>query len=440
MNAPVASRGRWLATPQVGQFGRRVALLAGGTTLGRLAVILAAPLLTRLYSPDDFGLLAVYTALLGILGSIVCLRYEVAIPLPVSDRSAANLLVLCLLVALVMTLVIGLPVLLAPAWLAGLLGVPALAPYLWLVPVGLLGIGAYQTFSYWSIRKQDIRRLAGTRIVQGVGQGVVQIGWGLSIGGPLGLLLGGAFGQMAGSGGLAAAVWRGNRSVIAAIGPHGLGRALRRYRRFPLLATWSALLNAMTRQLPAILLAVLFGAGVAGLYALGQRIVRAPMQLIGSAVAQVYMGQAARQARQDPTSLRRLVGRVTVRMLLLGSLPIVAVALGGPWLFQLIFGPAWEDAGRYVQLLAPAFLAQFAIAPLLQTFAVLERQDLHLAWNVLQLAALGGVFWLSWSLALNPFSLLALVSASMVVSYVAVFGLLWWQLGRPAEAAVGPAA
>lgn len=426
--------------PQVGPFGRQVTLLAGGTTLGRSVVILAAPLLTRLYSPSDFGLLVVYTALLGILGSIVCLRYEVAIPLPVSDRSAANLLVLCLLVALVMTLAIGLPVLLAPAWLAGLLGVPALAPHLWLVPVGLLGTGVYQAFSYWSIRKQDVRRLASTRIVQGVGQVVVQIGWGLGIGGPFGLLLGGAFSQMAGSGSLAAAAWRGDRAVIPAIRRRGLGRALRRYRRFPLLATWSALLNAMTRQLPAILLAVLFGAGVAGLYALAQRIVRTPMQLIGGAVAQVYMGQAARQARQDPTVLRRLVGRVTVRMLLLGSLPIGAVALGGPWLFRLLFGPAWADTGRYVQLLAPAFLAQFAIAPMLQTFDVLERQDLHLAWNVLQLAALGGVFWLSWSLALDSSSLLALVSASMVVSYGAVFGLLWWQLGRPTAAGAGRAA
>lgn len=425
--------------PQVGPFGRQVTLLAGGTTLGRSVVILAAPLLTRLYSPSDFGLLVVYTALLGILGSIVCLRYEVAIPLPVSDRSAANLLVLCLLVALVTTLVIGLPVLLAPAWLADLLGVPALAPHLWLVPAGLLGIGAYQAFSYWSIRKQDVRRLAGTRIVQGVGQVALQIGWGLGIGGAFGLLLGGAFGQMAGSGGLAAAAWRRDRSALRAVGRRGLGRALRRYRRFPLLATWSALLNAMARQLPAILLAILFGAGVAGLYALGQRVVRAPMQLVGSAVAQVYMGAAARQARQDPAGLRRLVGRITLRMLLLGSLPIGAVALGGPWLFELIFGSAWGDAGRYVQLLAPAFLAQFAIAPLLQTFAVLERQDLHLVWNVAQLVALGGVFWLGWSLGLDSFSLLALTSASMVISYGAVFGLLWWQLRRPAAAAAGPA-
>lgn len=435
MISPAARwRGR-LPAPRLGGFARRVALLAGGTALGRGAVIVAAPLLTRLYAPTDFGLLAVYVALLGILGSVVCLRYEVAIPLPASDRSAANLLVLCLLVTLVTTLVIGLPVLLAPRWLAGLLGVPALAPHLWLVPVGLLGLGAYQAFSYWSIREQDVRRLARTRIVQGVGQVALQIGWGLGPGGAFGLLLGGAFGQMAGSGSLAAAAWRRHRSVIPAISRRGLGRVLRRYRRFPLLATWSALLNAMTRHLPAILLAILFGAGVAGLYALGQRIVRAPMQLVGSAVAQVYMGAAARQARQDPAALRRLVGRITLRMLLLGSLPIGAAALGGPWLFALVFGPAWEDAGRYVQLLAPAFLAQFAVAPLLQTFAVLERQDLHLIWNVLQLAALGAVFWLGWVVGLDSFSLLALTSASMVVSYGAVFGLLWWQLGRPAGAA-----
>ena len=40
-------------------FARGVSVLVGGTAGAQLLTILAAPLLTRLYGPEDFGLVAV---------------------------------------------------------------------------------------------------------------------------------------------------------------------------------------------------------------------------------------------------------------------------------------------------------------------------------------------------------------------------------------------
>ena len=82
------------------RFARSVSFLAGGTAAGQAITVLAAPLLTRLYSPEDFGLLAVYTSLLMTIGVIASLRYQLAIPLPKSDEEAAHVVVLSLFIVL----------------------------------------------------------------------------------------------------------------------------------------------------------------------------------------------------------------------------------------------------------------------------------------------------------------------------------------------------
>ena len=79
-----------------GSFARGAIVLSSGSAGAQLLLVLAAPILTRLYTPEDFGLLAIYTSLLALAGVISSLRYELAIPLPKEDEEAANTAVLCL--------------------------------------------------------------------------------------------------------------------------------------------------------------------------------------------------------------------------------------------------------------------------------------------------------------------------------------------------------
>jgi len=133
-------------------FARGVSVLVGGTAGAQVLTVLAAPLLTRLYSPEDFGLLAVYVSLLALIGIISSLRYELAIPLPEDEDEgvAANVAALSLILVGLTALLSGvLAWQLGPA-IADLLGVPALAGYLWLLPVGALVSGSGQLFDDWA--------------------------------------------------------------------------------------------------------------------------------------------------------------------------------------------------------------------------------------------------------------------------------------------------
>lgn len=413
-------------------FVRSVAVLAGGTAAGQALAVLAAPLLTRLYGPEAFGYLGVYMAVLGVLVTVASLRYQVAIPLPERNESAMNLLVLSFAALLAVTALVTLLLALFGAAFARLLGAEALAPYLWLVPLGLLGAGVYQVLSYWAIRTEAFGALARTKLTQALGTLAAQLGLGFLTGGAFGLLAGDALGRAAGSGTLLRAArarsdWRPRH-----ITRRGLAEVARRYRRFPLLSSGSALLNSLGLQLALLLVTALYSPAIAGHFTLTQRIVGIPMMLVGTAVSQVYLAEAVKQ-RRHAAALRRLYLRSSLRLLLIGLAPIALLALVGPALFAFVFGAEWLEAGRYARALAPMFLAQFVVVPLSQTLNVLERQDLQFGWDATRLLLVLGAFALGQRLSLPPIGTLALYSASGTLAYLALFGLSYRALGAGAR-------
>jgi O-antigen/teichoic acid export membrane protein len=385
-----------------------VAVLFAGTALGQSVTLLAAPLLTRLYTPAEFGVLAVYTSILSILAVQAGLRYEVAITLPEDDETAANLLALTLGIVLFMGPLAGLGVWLMGDQLARSVNTPALKPYLWLVPLGLVGAGVYQAFSRWAIRRKAYARIARTKVNQSLGMVVTQLVLGFMKLDAVGLLLGQVVGKMGGSGTLATLTWRHNKEAIKKVSVAGIRRAALRYRRFPQISTSSALVYSAVLYTPPLLIAAFYGPQVAGWFALGQRVVGLPMTLIGRSVGDVYIGEAAQLIRTNPYALERLLVKTAKHLALVGALPTAVLGLAGPQLFALAFGEEWREAGVYVQLMAFMFLAQFVTSPLVATFGVSERQDLSL---------IGSLLAARWA-NLGPAAAIGLYSVGGTIGYI----------------------
>jgi O-antigen/teichoic acid export membrane protein len=419
-----------------GVFGRSVVTLASGTAVAQLGLALATPVLTRLYSPADYGTLAVYASTVTVLLVIASLRYELAIPLPEDETMAGSLLGLALLLVAGMT--VGLALL---VWLAGdafiaAVRVPALRPYRWLVPLGFAGAGLYQALSYWAIRRRAFGRLARTRLSQGLGQVATQLGCGFAGLGAPGLLMGDVVGRVAGGGGLGLAAVRDRPFARTTRGT--LAAAAARYRRFPLLTTWSGLLNVGSLQLPSILFAAFFGAAAAGLYALSYKMLVLPTMLLGQSVAQVFLSRAAIAAR-DPAELRQLTERTALVLFGVGLPLFAVVALGGPQIFGTVMGQRWEQAGRYAQVLAPWFVVWLVSSPLSGLLNVREWQGSALAFSagefVLRLGSL-----MVGSRAGSPLLAVALLSASGVIVSLASIVRFMHAAHSSVLRLVGPAA
>lgn len=350
------------------QFARGVSVLVGGTAGAQLMMVLALPLLTRLYSPEDFGLLAVYAGVLSLFTVIASLRYELAIPLPEDDQVAVNLVILCLFTVLGMTLISALLMWFAGSIITIALGVPVLTPYLWLLPIGVLMVGVYQTFSYWAIRTKQFPTIARTRLRQAITTIGIQL---LAFkAGSVALLLGQVCGQ--GMGSITLARGAMSRAELRQWRWKEVRRAASRYRQFPMFSTWSGFFNTAGSQLPPLMLAGLFGAGAAGLYVIAHRVLALPMSLIGQAIGNVFFSNAAKAYRVG--ELGPLVSGVHDKLANIAMPPALVLMAIGPELFTLVFGEGWRESGELARWMAPWLYMVFITSPLSTLFSVMEKE------------------------------------------------------------------
>ena len=159
-------------------FFKNVVLIASGTAAAQIVTMLSTPVVTRLYTPSDFGVLTVFTALIGVLGPLSTLRYAVTIPLAENEGLADNLIRLCFLITLLLSLIILIIVLLFGNFFAARFSFSYVASYLWILPAGLLGAGLYETLSSWAQRRKHFSVIARTKISRGISSSGIKIGLG----------------------------------------------------------------------------------------------------------------------------------------------------------------------------------------------------------------------------------------------------------------------
>ncbi len=412
-----------------GRLGRSVALLVGGTATAQAIYALTSPLLTRLYGPADFGVLSVYQAALGILGVVVGLRYMLAIPLQKDGPDVANVATLTLALGTVMSAAFGAIGIAFAEPITEALHVPQLAPYMWVLPLSLAGGVLYQVMYFWAIREQGFSVIARTRVAQSGSRAGVQLLLGVAGVAPLGLLLGDLAEDVAGCASFGRLLRAQLPPAMRAVRWREMRRLAGRYARFAWFSTPADLLGIASVQLIPLLVAYVFGATVAGWYALTYRIVALPMTVIGVAVSETYFGIAPKLAREDPQALVAFFGKTAKRLLLVGLVPTLVLVVAGPALFAFVFGGDWYAAGVYARYMAPALLAQLVASPLAQTANILERQEVQLYLNGLRTALVVCAFvaagLLSWSADLT----FLVFSAVLLVSY-GVYFVTYWSLVR----------
>lgn len=405
-----------------GRFARRLAMLSGGTFIGQAVLLLSSPLLTRLYDPAAFGTLAVFTALSSILLGVSNLRYELAIPVCRDDEEAAAMVAVGTLTALVLSLLAA-PVIAAGGQpLAAVLGMGGHAGLLWLLPPLMLAWGLTLSLGSWSIRRGTFRQNAVGNLVQLAGQAVAQLAFGLLGGGGGALVAGYALGLLGRLAVLLHALTPVDRRRLRRVSADRMRDLARAHWRYPVFSSASNLLQTASQMLPALFVAILYGPVAAGWFGLGQRIMTAPVRMLGEAASQVFLGEIAHV--RGP-ALYRLFRRTAVRFFALGLVGMLPLLVAGPALFAFVFGEPWREAGAIVQLLVPVFLARFVVVPVSQTLNVLGRQHLHLTASVLNCAALGASFALSAWLDLPLLTTTLLYSMGSTAAFLFYFAAAW---------------
>jgi O-antigen/teichoic acid export membrane protein len=405
-----------------GRFFRGVAVIAGGTAFAQLLNVVASPILTRLYLPQDFGVFAIFSSYLGILSVAASYRYEMAIPLPATDSDAGNLLLTSMAFTGFNCLLLCLLILTLGDFFVKVTNVGRFGPYLWLLPFGFAGVGLYHTFTYWAIRKRYYTVLGRTRATRSFFQIGSQLLLGAFKTGPIGLLIGHIIGEAGGLSQLARMAWSKDKAAIKKASVSQARKVASRYRKFPFYMTWASILNTAGLRVPALLFASFYGPEMAGWFFLTQKVIAMPVMLVGKSVSQVFIGEAVELTRTNPILLKKLYRKLNIQLLLPALMPCIILVFYGDIIFKTIFGDSWIQSGKYVQVMAFVFLLKLTLESVI-SLAILERQELDLIWSVFRLVLVSCAIVASSMKGFSPFQAVVLYSAAMVISYLLKYAL-----------------
>jgi O-antigen/teichoic acid export membrane protein len=407
---------------------RGVLAIAGGATGGQIVAVAASPILTRLYSPSDFGVFAVLLSITVTLGSVAALRYEFAVLLPEDDRDAFSLVFVGLISAVVVAVLGTVTVAFLGTEIASAFQQPALLPWLWFVPAMSALMASYMLMNDLAVRQRRYAASGRRVFLQSTLTAGGQIGLNATGLGPGGLLAGFGLGQLAASVALTRGAGMSGDIARAALNRHSLLAVAMRYRRFPLLLAPSGLVNVLGLQAPVLLMAYWYGSTVAGWLGMTQRILALPMALIGGAIAMVYSGELARAWRINPREAEALFLRSSRTLALIAVPIVVGLVVLGPWLFSFVFGDQWAASGEYARALALGLGAQLVVSPLSQTLIVTEHQGLQVTWDVLRLLLTAGAIYVCHLLGASPLTTMWVIGISSILIYVVGWALSWRSL------------
>ncbi len=400
-----------------GSFARTTMLLMSGTALSQIIQFAVAPILTRLYEPAAFGYYATYAAVVAIGGGLITAKYDLALVLPGEENQAADLLRIAVGIVFFFSVVSLVFVQCGKQYVASWMGMQD-NPYIVLfIPAGLLLLGLYELYRNWGIRNREFRRITISSVFHVGFTAAVQIFLAFFSGiGVMGLIFGQIAGQMLALVVLLPKQWRKDFRSKNINLRNMLGMA-KRYKDFPQYMLLAGLLNRTTPYIPIFVFGWYFPPAVVGFYALSQRVIKAPMSLIGSNISTTFVRKAQDLATRDIAELRKKTFQMSACMIIVGLIPALILYLFAPQLFVIIFGNKWEIAGRYTAVMSFYLLLQFAFTPLAIIFRILEKQRIYTLWEWIRFllcafaTVTGGIF-------LNPLGAVTLFSYSMSLSYV----------------------
>lgn len=401
-----------------------------GTSIAQAIPIAISPILTRLYTPEDFGIFALYMAVASIVSVLVTGRYELSIMLPKKDSDAMNIVALSIGLSCIISTVLLIIVTVFNSQITHLIGSPAVSSWLYFVPVSTLLMGVYQSLNYWSNRKGHYKRMALSRMMQSGSGSMAQLGGGYSAMGASGLVGGQIIGQGLSTALLGRLIYREDQSELKKISRNRIIALGKKYSSFPKYLIVAHGFNTGSSQMPVILLGAFFNSAVAGFYMLTQRVIGAPMTIVGSAIGDVFR-QEASHAYAHAGNCKSVYLKTLKRLIAISIFPFVIFFFIAPFAFAFVFGDGWRISGEYAQILTPMFFLRFVTSPLSAMFMIAQKQRLDLIWQIALFVLVSLSFAFGYSQSNIKLALIAFC-ASYTLMY-SVNGVLSYKLAMGAR-------
>lgn len=378
---------------------KNIGRLMSATVFAQLISVAIAPIVTRIYSKEAYGFLALTISISTLMGVLSTLQYNQTIILAKDDRFAKTAFALSLWISLILSAVFLLAGLILIPFFPGWFDYdPAYSLWMYLLPVMSFVASTGNTAYFWANRKEMYAVISRGRMLTSLVSSGLSVGLGFVLEGPTGLLLGFFLSTTA----FSVYVWihlvRTGMGRLPFFDWEGMRAIARSYRDFPLMNLPTQFIQQLIHQLPVLLLTLYKGPASAGLYNLCNRVLITPIQMIASATGEVFQQKAAAkyaaEGSCEPEYLKAVKG-----LSLLGFLPFLVLGIISPCLFGWVFGQEWIEAGYYAQVMAFMFFLRFVFGTVSYMYYIAGRLRENLVIHIYFLASTALIFYLGAGLS-----------------------------------------
>ena len=366
--------------------------LVMGSSAARMIGLGCIPIMTRIYSPEDYGILALFTSFIAILVPFATLKYSTAIPLPKTDVMAINLLILGLFLIGGLSIIIGIPLLFFGDTILSWFNAAELAQWWWLIVLGVAGSACNELFSLWGTRKRKYKTIAKMQFTQSLIGNVTKISLGLLALKPFGLIFGQFLAQSSGVGSLIKGSMQDFKINASSISVRRIKFVAAYYREFAYYRLPSQIFMVISIQAPVLIIAKLYDKEITGQFSLAIMAISLPAGLIGSSMSQAFYAEIANLGRHNIIKIKEITIDIQKRLFIVGIPSTLLLVFIAEPAFSFIFGKEWVVSGYFAATLAPYVLLQLTSAPLVQLLNIMGSQLTFLMINIFRLIGLSIIF------------------------------------------------
>ena len=399
---------------------RNFTKLLSANVVAQVIGLVVYPILTRMYAPEDFGLLNLFLSIGNVLVVLSIADYYYAIVLPKNEKDAVALTHISVFFLLITTCLVAASSVFSQS-ISTLFKSPALAKYYWMMPIFVLVMGGWNILNYWYIRQKKFGHISGYQVSQSM----------LSAGGKMGLgyagfLQGGMIYSVviAPLVALLLSVFVNSHKILAplrTISWHDMWKQGRQYHNFPFFVLPRSFINVLAGQLPVLLLTPFFGAKYVGLLSMAVLLGYTPIGTISRAIYQVLYQHTTERVHQSAC-----IGDVFWRFITYTSVVVVPVFsllyFVLPNLTGWLLGDEWCVVGEYIRWMLPWLYVSLLTGSTCYLSDVFMKQRVGLLFEIL--LAICRVVGLCVGILANDF--LVAIAAYSIGTTIAVLGQLIW--------------
>lgn len=363
------------------KFARNVLIVASGTAGAQAITIVFTPIVTRLYSPEIFGVVSTFIAVLSVLAPITAFSYPLAIVLPEDDLDALAILKLSIVSSAIVSLLTFMLILCFGDIIINALNIHSLNSIILLLPVAMLVATVLEIGNQWIIRERLFKLKAQASIIQSICLNLSKISIGILVPSAAGLALTTVIGNAIN---VAILIRGANGKIYSRCKSKKLdiNKVFKNYKDFMYYRTPQIMLNSASQSMPVLMLGSFVGPAAAGSYALGKMLLSVPTTLIGQSVTTVFYPKI-NEAVQKGENASILLAKATLVLAVVGIIPFSIIGFFGPQIFSLVFGEEWYTAGVYAQWLSLWSYFGFMNRPSVGAIPVFKLQSFFLYYEII---------------------------------------------------------